>query len=158
MNNLTMENNFGINPPNRKPSFRSKLQSVQGRNQDPDLDGDKCFSGQESLEVSYLHDSMKISKRNDFGCGPESFLRKNCIAISRWKWFDCLVMLAAVAHSSKGTKLHFKSPTAERRHVLCVGVGGDRTHAGPLQKSRPSAGYARPNLSATGGIQFTGYN
>ncbi len=35
----------------------------------------------------------------------------------------------------KGTKLHFKSPTAERRHVLCVGVGGDRTHAGPLQKS-----------------------
>ncbi len=29
----------------------------------------------------------------------------------------------------KGTKLHFKSPTAERRHVLCVGVGGDRTHA-----------------------------
>ncbi len=30
---------------------------------------------------------------------------------------------------NKGTKLHFKSPTAERRHVLCVGVGGDRTHA-----------------------------
>jgi hypothetical protein len=28
-----------------------------------------------------------------------------------------------------GTKLHFKSPTAERRHVLCVGVDGDRTHA-----------------------------
>jgi hypothetical protein len=23
----------------------------------------------------------------------------------------------------KGTKFHFKSPTAERRHVLCVGVG-----------------------------------
>jgi hypothetical protein len=36
----------------------------------------------------------------------------------------------------KGTKLHFKSPTAERRHVLYVGVGGDRTHACPLQKSR----------------------
>ncbi len=36
----------------------------------------------------------------------------------------------------KGNKLHFKSPTAERRHVLWVGVGGDRTHAGPLQKSR----------------------
>ncbi len=42
----------------------------------------------------------------------------------------------------KGTQLHFKSPTAERRHVLCVGVGGDRTPpapvwiAGPLQKSR----------------------
>jgi hypothetical protein len=35
-----------------------------------------------------------------------------------------------------GTKLHFKSQTAERRRVLCVGVGGDRTHAGPLQKSR----------------------
>jgi hypothetical protein len=27
------------------------------------------------------------------------------------------------------TELHFKSPTAERRHVLRVGVGGDRTHA-----------------------------
>ncbi len=26
------------------------------------------------------------------------------------------------------TKLHFKSPTAERRHNLCVGVGRDRTH------------------------------
>ena len=25
----------------------------------------------------------------------------------------------------KGTKLHFKSPTAERAHVLCVGVGRD---------------------------------
>ncbi len=36
----------------------------------------------------------------------------------------------------KGTKLHFKSPTAERRHVLCVGVGRDRTHTCPLQKSR----------------------
>ncbi len=36
----------------------------------------------------------------------------------------------------KGTKLHFKSPMADRRHVLCVGVGGDRTHAGPLRKSR----------------------
>jgi hypothetical protein len=29
----------------------------------------------------------------------------------------------------QGTKLHFKLLTAERRHVLCVGVGGDRTHA-----------------------------
>ena len=28
----------------------------------------------------------------------------------------------------KATKLHFKSPKAERRHVLCVGVGGDQTH------------------------------
>jgi hypothetical protein len=39
---------------------------------------------------------------------------------------------------SQGTKLHFKSPTAERRHVLCVGVGGDRIHAGPLRKSMPA--------------------
>ncbi len=46
----------------------------------------------------------------------------------------------------KGTKLHFKSPTAERRHVLCVGVGGDRTHA-----SRPGgAGYAPFANSARG--------
>jgi hypothetical protein len=36
----------------------------------------------------------------------------------------------------KGTKLHFKSPTAERRHISFVGVGGDRTHADPLRKSR----------------------
>ncbi len=37
------------------------------------------------------------------------------------------------------TKLHFKSPTAERRHVLCIGVGGDRIHA-----SRPGgAGHVR---------------
>jgi hypothetical protein len=35
-------------------------------------------------------------------------------------------------HTKKGTKLHFKSPTAESRNVLCVGVGGDRTHAVPL--------------------------
>jgi hypothetical protein len=33
----------------------------------------------------------------------------------------------------KGT--NFALPTAEKRHVLCVGVGGDRTHAGPLQNS-----------------------
>jgi transposase InsO family protein len=36
----------------------------------------------------------------------------------------------------QGTKLHFKSPTAERRHASCVGVGRDRTHAGPPQWSR----------------------
>ncbi len=36
----------------------------------------------------------------------------------------------------KGTKFHFKSPTAETRHILCVGVGGDRTHAGPPKWSR----------------------
>ena len=50
---------------------------------------------------------------------------------------------------NKGTKLHFKSPTAERRHVLCVGVGGDRTHA-----SRPGgalAGYARLSPTRLGG-------
>jgi hypothetical protein len=40
------------------------------------------------------------------------------------------------ARPVKGTKLHFKSPTAERRHVLCVGVGGDRTHAARPQGSR----------------------
>jgi hypothetical protein len=51
-----------------------------------------------------------------------------------------------VGSMNQGTKLHFKSPTAERRHVLCVGVGGDRTHAGPA--ARPNgAGYAR--LKAT---------
>ncbi len=33
-------------------------------------------------------------------------------------------------------KVHFKSTTAERRHVLCVGVGGDRTHAARPQGSR----------------------
>ncbi len=36
---------------------------------------------------------------------------------------------AVITIIKTGTKLHFKSPTAERRHVLCVGVGGDRTHA-----------------------------
>ncbi len=35
-----------------------------------------------------------------------------------------------------GTNFHFKSPTAERKHVLCVGVGGDRTHDGPLRMSK----------------------
>jgi hypothetical protein len=39
--------------------------------------------------------------------------------------------LCAVIHDfadKKGTKLNFKSLTPEKRHVLCVGVGGDRTH------------------------------
>jgi hypothetical protein len=36
----------------------------------------------------------------------------------------------------KGTKVHFKSPTADRRHVLCVGVGRDRTHSARFQRSR----------------------
>ncbi len=31
--------------------------------------------------------------------------------------------LDVIQDIQKGTKLHFKSPTAERRHVLCVGVG-----------------------------------
>jgi hypothetical protein len=44
----------------------------------------------------------------------------------------------------KGTKLQFKSPTAERRHVSCVGVGGDRTHA----SRSGGAGYASTKDSA----------
>ncbi len=48
-------------------------------------------------------------------------------------WSSCGLM------GKKGTKLHFKSPMAERRHVLCVGVGGDRTHA----VLPGGAGYAR---------------
>ncbi len=38
-----------------------------------------------------------------------------------------------IRHEAKG--LSFIS-NRERRHVSCVGVGGDRTHAGPLRKSR----------------------
>jgi hypothetical protein len=46
-----------------------------------------------------------------------------------------------------GTKLHFISPTAEKRHVLCVGVGGDQTLA-----ARPKgAGYARHLPTRLGG-------
>jgi hypothetical protein len=43
-----------------------------------------------------------------------------------------IAKLQRTLNSRKGTKLHFKSPTAGRRHVLCVGhfgVGGDRTDA-----------------------------
>jgi hypothetical protein len=49
----------------------------------------------------------------------------------------------------QGTKLHFKSPTAERRHVLCVWAGIEPT---PARSRR--AGYARLNLSAMGGISI----
>jgi hypothetical protein len=47
----------------------------------------------------------------------------------------------ATGRATARTKLHFKSPTAEslRRHVLCVGVGGDRTHAARPQGSRVCA-------------------
>ncbi len=55
------------------------------------------------------------------------------------KWLTQGVLEYVQWDDRQGTKLHFKSPTAERRHVLCVRVGGDRTHA-----SRPGgAGYAR---------------
>ncbi len=41
--------------------------------------------------------------------------------------------------TKKGTKLHFKSLTAERRHMMCFGADGDLTHA-----ARPrGAEYAR---------------
>jgi hypothetical protein len=36
----------------------------------------------------------------------------------------------------KGTNLRFKSPAAERRHVLCVGVCGDRSNKPNLTPSR----------------------
>ncbi len=39
----------------------------------------------------------------------------------------------------KGTNLHFESPTAERRHILCVGNGEGQTHAARLG----GAAYAR---------------
>jgi hypothetical protein len=38
-------------------------------------------------------------------------------------------MYAQVHPMLKGTRLHFKSQTAERNHDLCVGVGEDWTHA-----------------------------
>jgi hypothetical protein len=44
-------------------------------------------------------------------------------------------------------ELHFNSPTAERRRVLCVGVGGDRTHAAHLG----GAGHALANWAGGGG-------
>ena len=50
----------------------------------------------------------------------------------------------------KGTKLHFKSPKAERRHVLCVVVGRDRTHAAPVR-----AGNARLDHLATLDSRYT---
>jgi hypothetical protein len=54
-----------------------------------------------------------------------------------------------ILHKKKRTKLHFKSSTAERRHVfnvvLCVGIGGAQTHA-----VRPVvAGYACPCQHST---------
>ncbi len=44
---------------------------------------------------------------------------------------------------------------AKRRHVLCVGFGGDQTHAGPLRKSRVFP-ESRLNLSATAGQHRVG--
>ena len=40
----------------------------------------------------------------------------------------------------RGTKLHFKSPMAERRHVLCVRVGGDRTDSNPCRTTPEKQG------------------
>jgi hypothetical protein len=100
MNNPAMQNKFGANMENRKSSFRRKL-SVKGRNQDTGSDEvSRNIPGQESLEFSYSEESMKLSIRNDFGCGTDNFVRKICMSISSWMWFERLVMLAAVAHSS----------------------------------------------------------
>jgi hypothetical protein len=69
--------------------------------------------------------------------GKETFLK--CFGAQVKKIvFRWLAIVCMCVYCKKGTKLHFKSPTAERRHVLCVGVGRDQTHA-----SRPGgAGYA----------------
>jgi hypothetical protein len=101
MKNPTMQDKIGANLVNRKSSFRSKLQSVQGRNPNPGSDEvTRNIPGQESVVLSYSNDSMKLSIRNDFGCGADNFVRKICTSISGSKWFERLVMLAAVAHSS----------------------------------------------------------
>jgi hypothetical protein len=50
---------------------------------------------------------------------------------------------------AKRTKLHYKSPTAEWRHVLCVGVGGDRTHA-----ARPQGSSVCPAKIRWKGLQY----
>jgi hypothetical protein len=63
------------------------------------------------------------------GEGPRSPIRRH-------RLLPALLILRA--RKKRGTKLHFKSPAAERRHVLCVGVGGDRTQA------------ARPGLGGAG--------
>ena len=42
----------------------------------------------------------------------------------------------ALLKKKEKNELHFKLPTAKRRHVQCAGVGRDRTHAARPQGSR----------------------
>jgi hypothetical protein len=104
MNIPTIHNNYGPSMGNIKPSFRNKLQSVKGRNMETisvGVDGgNQNISGHKSLEIPYLEGSSRLSVQNDFGCGTENFVRKICVSLSTWKWFERLVMLATVAHSS----------------------------------------------------------
>ncbi len=55
------------------------------------------------------------------------------IVVYIYIYIDCVISMYTVI---KGTKLHFKSQTAERRHVLCVGIGGDRIHASRSRGAR----------------------
>jgi hypothetical protein len=47
-----------------------------------------------------------------------------------------LVVGVQIMHVSKGTKLHFKLLTAERRLVLCIGVGRDKIHASSSKQAK----------------------
>ncbi len=95
-----------------------------------------CIWAQMHLDPQYAGGSIFLERPTYSRCWYQSGVPRN--AQVGWKLPAGRCNPHASMHQAwlKGTKLHFKSPTAERRNVLCVGDGGDRTHAGPLQKSR----------------------
>ncbi len=106
------------------------------------VDHDLCYS--QLLSLLILWKNVRVL--SVAFCSLKRLLRSHlslCVVLLHIK-----PPLPQVGVPRKGTALHFKSPMAERRHVLCVRVGGDQTHAAPLRKSEV---YARLNQLGYGG-------
>ena len=85
----------------RRASFRTNFQKIEATKH-----------SESSSKVAYIQPSgdsegpmtnfrdLKSFEHNDFGCSTDNVIRKICINLSAWMWFERLVIFTTVVHSS----------------------------------------------------------
>ncbi len=114
-----------------------------------------CWIG-ETIAISQTQDSWRMIPTSLWLVWPHNLIH----TLSEWRLnlasglSVLYTLFLSMPTEKKGTKLHFKTLTTERKHILCVGVGGDRTHA-----ARPGgAGYARPSRERSQNLSYKTQN
>ena len=102
--NSPTQNNLRTILASKKGSFRAKLQSFEAGKRLESQNTDRNVHVlnphlQASLSNSQYEGSRKF-ERNDFGCETTNIIRKVCMQLSGWKWFERIIMLTTLVHSS----------------------------------------------------------